>query len=264
MLFILLVQIGNVILNSMYNMDTDVLEIFNTLVLSITVSSAFLIGAILSIFIHYPERIRADLAAFSAGIFFATIAFSLIDEAIREGSFITMVIGFVVGAVVFSVINRILQTRYKSKTKNNNTSSSKTVIIGTFLDSFPETIFIGVIIALNLQGLMSAVLALFLGNLTATMEGAKRMIDDSKHNLKIFNQWLYVFVIVTIGGPLGWFLEKPLNPEQLSMIISFAAGALMAFITEELIPQAYKRVELHIGLSSSFGFIIALALFHYM
>jgi zinc transporter, ZIP family len=163
-------------------MVTDTLEIFNTLVLSITVSSAFLIGAILSIFIHYPERIRADLAAFSAGIFFATIAFSLIDESIREGSFITMVIGFVVGSVVFSVINRILQTRYKSKTKTN-ASSSKTVIIGTFLDSFPETIFIGVIIALNFQGLIPAVLALFLGNLTATMEGAKRMVDDSKHNL---------------------------------------------------------------------------------
>ena len=174
-----------------------------------------------------------------------------------------MVIGFVVGAIVFSVINRILQTRYKTKT-NTNASSSKTVIIGTFLDSFPETIFIGVIIALNLQGLMPAVLALFIGNLTATMEGAKRMIDDSKHNLKIFNQWLCVFVIVTIGGPLGWYLEKPLNHEQLSMIISFAAGALMAFITEELIPQAYKRVELHIGLSASFGFIIALALFHYL
>ena len=224
-------------------MDTDILEIFNTLLLSVTVSSAFLIGAILSIFIHYPERIRADLAAFSAGIFFATIAFSLIDESIREGSFITMVVGFVVGAVVFSVINRILQTRYKSKTNNKNSSSSKVFIIGTFLDSFPETIFIGVIIALNLPELMPAVIALFLGNLTATMEGSKRMVDDTRHNSKIFKQWLYVFIIVTIGGPLGWYLEKPLNPEQLSMIISFAAGALMAFITEELISQAYKRVE---------------------
>ena len=66
-------------------MVSDTLEIFNTLVLSITVSSAFLIGAILSIFIHYPERIRADLAAFSAGIFFATIAFSLIDESLNSG-----------------------------------------------------------------------------------------------------------------------------------------------------------------------------------
>jgi hypothetical protein len=48
------------------------------------VSSAFLIDAILSIFIHYPERIRADLATLSAGIFFSTISFSLIDAALRE------------------------------------------------------------------------------------------------------------------------------------------------------------------------------------
>ena len=244
--------------------NNEILEILNTLLLSMIVSSAFLIGAILSIFIQYPERIRADLAALSAGIFFSTISFSLVDEALKEGSFITMVVGFIIGAIVFSVINRILQNRSNSKTKNRDISSSKTVIIGTFLDSFPESIFIGVIIALNLQGLMAAVLALFIGNVTATMEGAKRMVDVSKRKSYILKPWLFIFVIVTIGGPLGWYLEKPLNPEQLSMIISFAAGALMAFITEELIPQAYKRVELHIGLSASFGFIIALALFHYL
>ena len=245
-------------------MNNEILEILNTLLLSMIVSSAFLIGALLSIFIKYPERIRADLAALSAGIFFSTISFSLIDEALREGSFITMVVGFIIGAIVFSVINRILQKSSISKTKNKDVISSKTVIIGTFLDSFPESIFIGVIIALNLQELMAAVLALFIGNVTATMEGAKRMVDVSKRKSYILKPWFYIFVIVTIGGPLGWYLEKPLNPEQLSMIISFAAGALMAFITEELIPQAYKRVELHIGLSASFGFIIALALFHYL
>jgi ZIP family zinc transporter len=243
--------------------NNEILEILNTLLLSMIVSSAFLIGAILSIFIKYPERIRADLAALSAGIFFSTISFSLIDDALKEGSFITMAVGFIIGAIVFSVINRIIQ-RSNSKIKYKNINSSKTVILGTFLDSFPESIFIGVIIALNLQGLMAAVLALFIGNLTATMEGAKRMVDVSKRKSYVLKPWFYIFVIVTIGGPLGWYLEKPLNPEQLSMIISFAAGALMAFITEELIPQAYKRVELHIGLSASFGFIIALALFHYL
>ncbi|MGE3859264.1 MAG: ZIP family metal transporter [Nitrososphaeraceae archaeon] len=244
-------------------MNSEILEILNTLLLSTVVSSAFLFGALLSIFIHFPERIRADLAALSAGIFFSTISFSLIDDALREGSFITMAVGFMIGAVVFSVINRILQRSNLRKIKNIH--SSKIVIIGTFLDSFPESIFIGVIIALNLQGLMAAVLALFIGNITATMEGAKRMVvDASERKINIIKQWSIVFIIVTIGGPLGWYLEKPLNPEQLSMIISFAAGALMAFITEELIPQAYKRVELHIGLSASFGFIIALALFHYL
>lgn len=243
--------------------NNEFFEILNTLLLSTVVSSAFLIGAILSIFIPYPERIRADLAALSAGVFFSTISFSLIDDALREGSFITMAVGFIIGAIVFSVMNRILQ-RSNSQIKSKEISSAKIIILGTFLDSFPESIFIGVIIALNLQGLMAAVLALFIGNIAATMEGAKRMVDVSARKLKIIKPWFYIFVIVTIGGPLGWYLEKPLNSEQLSMIISFAAGALMAFITEELIPQAYKRVELHIGLSASFGFIIALALFHYI
>lgn len=174
-----------------------------------------------------------------------------------------MAVGFIIGAIVFSVMNRILQ-RSNSQIKSKEISSAKIIILGTFLDSFPESIFIGVIIALNLQGLMAAVLALFIGNIAATMEGAKRMVDVSARKLKIIKPWFYIFVIVTIGGPLGWYLEKPLNSEQLSMIISFAAGALMTFITEELIPQAYKRVELHIGLSASFGFIIALALFHYI
>ena len=75
-----------------------------------------------------------------------------------------MAVGFIIGAIVFSVINRIIQ-RSNSKIKSKNISSSKTVILGTFLDSFPESIFIGVIIALNLQGLMSAVLELFIGNI---------------------------------------------------------------------------------------------------
>ena len=55
--------------------NNEILEILNTLLLSIFVSSAFLIGAILSIFIRYPERIRADLAALSAGIFFQQYPF---------------------------------------------------------------------------------------------------------------------------------------------------------------------------------------------
>jgi ZIP family zinc transporter len=66
-------------------------------------------GALLSIKFHYPERMRADISAFAAGIFLSSIAFSLIDDALKEGSFVTMALGFGVGAVAFSVINRILQ-----------------------------------------------------------------------------------------------------------------------------------------------------------
>jgi ZIP family zinc transporter len=263
-------------------LNVEVLEFANSFLISILVSSAFLLGAFLSIIIRYPERIRADLSAFSAGIFLSTIAFSLVDDSINEGSFATMAIGFGIGAITFSIMNRLLlriaktkknrevnspksiESNNKNRNSSSSDSSSKIVVIGTFLDSFPESIFIGVIIALNIEGLLAAALALFIGNLTATMEGAKRMMDEKKHGYKILKQWFYIFIIVAIGGPIGWYLEIPFTPGQLSIVIGFAAGALMAFITEELIPQAYKRAELHIGLSSSFGFLVGLALFHFL
>ncbi|MEJ7642903.1 MAG: hypothetical protein WKF36_12030 [Candidatus Nitrosocosmicus sp.] len=262
-------------------MNSEVLEFANSLLFSTLVSSGFLIGAILSIVFRYPERLRADLSAFAAGIFLSSIAFSLIDDALKEGSFITMALGFGVGAVAFSVMNRILQkikenqeqrrkeSEISKSNESNNKSnisrpsgnSSRVMIVGMFLDSFPESIFIGVIIALNIEGLIAATLALFIGNLAATMEGSKRMYEENRQRFQTLKQWGCIFTIIAIGGPIGWYLEKPLNPEQLSIIIGFAAGALMAFITEELIPQAYKRAELHIGLSSSFGFLLGLALF---
>jgi hypothetical protein len=69
------------------------------------------------------------------------------------------------------------------------------VIIDTFLDSIPKNVYIGIIIALNLPGLTSAVVVLFLGNPAATLEGAKRMVEEGVARSEIFKKWVYVFAI---------------------------------------------------------------------
>lgn len=243
--------------------------------LSIAVASAFPLGALIAIFVNYPTRIKADMASFGAGIFFSTIAFSLVDDALKVGSPIDMIIGFALGAVTFSVMNHILIKRHRSRQADQESGGktskagrkstpSSTVILGTFTDSIPETIFIGVIIALELKGLTAAVIALFLGNLAATLEGAKRMQEKDKSRLDIIKKWLYVFAPVALAGPIGFYLVRPLSNDELAIIVGFAAGALMAFITEELIPQAYKRAEVHIGLSATFGYLLGFSIFYFL
>jgi len=243
-------------------------------ILSIAVASAFPLGALVAIFVNYSTRIKADMASFGAGIFFSTIAFSLIDDALKVGSPIDMIIGFASGAVVFSVMNHILIKRHRDRLasqesprgigKARRSNPATTVIVGTFTDSIPETIFIGVIIALGLQGLTAAVIALFLGNLAATLEGAKRMQEKDKSRFDIIKKWLYVFVPVALAGPVGFYLVRPLSNDELAIIVGFAAGALMAFISEELIPQAYKRAEVHIGLSATLGFLLGFSIFYFL
>ncbi len=115
------------------------------------------------------------------------------------------------------------------------------------MDSLPKALFIGVIVALDLKGLVAAVLTLFLGNLTATIEGAKRMREEGKSIKIILEGWGLIAVVVAIAGPVGFYLARPLPNEYLSILIGFAAGDLVAFIIEDLIPEAYKKVEWHTG-----------------
>jgi zinc transporter ZupT len=75
------------------------------------------------------------------------------------------------------------------------------------------------------------------------------MINSGVSTRAVFKRWNYVFAAVAIGGPIGYFIARPANPDLLSVIVGFAAGALVSFVTEDLIPEAYKKVEWHIGLS---------------
>lgn len=266
-----------------------------TFLMTFTVALSFILGALISIYIRYPSRLKGDIAAFSAGIFFSTVAFILIDESIEVGSFTTMAIGFALGTITFSFSNKFLKKQlpiladslnkgkentkkkkpskfeYSTQKENGSIDTKKlgwgygnTVIVGKLMDSLPKALFIGVIIALDLRGLLAAVTALFLGNITATIEGARRMSEEGKTKKQILKRWGYVSASVAIAGPMGYFLAKPLSNEHLSIIIGFAAGDLVAFIVEDLIPEAYKKNEWHTGISTGFGFLIGMAIFHFL
>jgi hypothetical protein len=271
-----------------------------SIILGIVVASAFPIGAAVAIARKFPKRIKGNLAAIAAGIYFSTLAFSLIDEAIKISSFPAMAAGFAIGAVSFSIAHPVIKERKeltkifslssskkkeeetsdndnKSRSRNENnekhqqqsgSSSSSSAgemnIVGTILDSLPENLFLGAILALNLSGLSAASIALFLGNLAATMDGAQRMFEKGMQRSKILKRWIVDFLIVAPAGVIGLYLVKPLGEAGVGGIIGFAAGALLVFVTVDLIPKAYSEENWHIGLSTTLGLIAVLAIFHYL
>ncbi|HEX6280827.1 MAG TPA: hypothetical protein VFZ67_01230 [Nitrososphaera sp.] len=150
----------------------------------------------------------------------------MIEEAIKISSFPAMAAGLVIGAITFSIAHPLVKERKeltkifslssshkkeektyddgnnKGKSRNggkeekqsdDSSSSGEMNMVGTILDSIrTENLFIGAIIALNLSGLSAALIALFLGNLTATMDGAQRMFDNGIQRSKIFKKWLSI------------------------------------------------------------------------
>lgn len=260
----------------------DLQSISNSILMSVVVASAFIIGSLVAIYTRYSPQVKGDFAAFGAGIFFAAIAFSLVDEALKQANTSTMIFGFILGASVYSIANHYISKRSKYKngqqyekskddTKNSENKngkqdgSSQNVIVGTILDSIPETLFVGVIIAMQLHGLIGAVIALFFGNLAATLNGAKLMVEQGQAKSKVIKEWLSDFAIVAAAGPIGYFLVKPLSAEHMSVIIGFAAGTLMIFVSRELIPQAYREDSGYLSdISIVSGFLIGFVLFHFL
>ena len=284
---------------SIQDFTTNILfnpDFTQSIILGILVASAFPMGAVVATARKFPRRVKGNLAAIAAGIYFSTLAFSLIEEAIKISSFPAMAAGFVIGAITFSIAHPVVKERKelkkifslssphkkeektsdednKGKPRNvekegkqldDSSSSGEMNIVGTILDSLPENLFIGAIVALNLSGLSAALIALFLGNLTATMDGAQRMFDKGMQRSKIFKKWIVDFVIVAPAGLIGWYLVKPLGEGGVGGIIGFAAGALLVFVTVDLIPKAYSEENWHIGLSTTLGLITVLAIFHYL
>lgn len=271
-------------------------ETIFTFLMTLTVASSFILGALISLHIRYPSRLKGDIAAFSAGIFLSTVSFILIDESIGVGSFTTMAIGFALGAITFSLSNKFLKKEFpliqdsirrvkneiadekKPKESKNGNQIEKeviqtkkigwgygnSVIVGKLMDSLPKALFIGVIVALDLRGLLAAVTALFIGNITATIEGARRMSEEGKTRNQILKRWMYVSISVAVAGPMGYFLARPLSNEYLSIIIGFAAGDLIAFVVEDIIPEAYKKNEWHTGISAALGFLVGITIFHFL
>ena len=156
--------------------------------MGVIVAIGFPLGVVFALSIKYPDELRSNIAAFGSGIYLAVISFSLVSESTKEGNAVTMGIGFIIGAVVFSFFNRKLLKKFnlKKKIQNNSankeyvinkanvnnditgltedqdsSSSSSAILIGTILDSIPESLFLGVIIALNLSNLWGLPLLYF-------------------------------------------------------------------------------------------------------
>ena len=88
------------------------------------------------------------------------------------------------------------------------------------------------------------------------------MINEGKPKEEVVRKWTFVFIAVAIGGLIGYFLVRALTERYLSIVFGFAAGALISFVTEELIPEAYKKVNWHIGLSAALGLFVSFAMFN--
>ena len=72
-------------------------------------SSGFLIGVLLGLFTAPPRRLLAGVIAFGAGTLVCALTFELMEEAFETGTTAWSLAGFLLGALVYIVIDQALE-----------------------------------------------------------------------------------------------------------------------------------------------------------
>lgn len=222
--------------------------------------------------------LQRALTGFAAGIMVAASIWSLLipameqSEAMGKWSFIPAVAGFWLGILFLLVLDRIVPHLHMNSDKAEGPESSlqKTtmLVLAVTLHNLPEGMAVGVVYAGLLAGnsgiTATGALALSLGIAIQNFpEGAIISMPLRAEGVSKKKAFLYGALsgaVEPIGAALT-ILAAGLFVPVLPYLLSFAAGAMLYVVVEELIPEMSEGEHSNVGtILFAVGFAVMMAL----
>lgn len=224
------------------------------------------------------DRVQRALTGFAAGVMVAASVWSLLIPAMEQSAgmgkwaFVPAAVGFWIGILFLLLLDHIIPHLHQNSTQAEGPKSqlerTTMMVLAVTLHNIPEGMAVGLAFAMAAQhqdpALMSAAMALAIGiGIQNFPEGAAISLPLRQEGFSRFKAFLYgslsgivepIFGILTvlaasqIAGLMPWLL-------------SFAAGAMIFVVVEELIPEAHLGEHTHVGtIGFMVGFLIMMIL----
>jgi len=105
-----------------------------------------------------------------------------------------------------------------------------------------------------------AVVAIFLSNVPEGLSSAAGMKQAGRSAFYVFGVWGAIAVISGMASWIGFAAFNGASPDVVAAITAIAAGAVLAMISDTMIPEAFEETHDYTGLITVIGFFLAFAL----
>jgi ZIP family zinc transporter len=231
--------------------------------------SALIIGAAVGYYLKLQQRLVAGVMAFGSGVLISALSFDLMDEAYKSGGFDATSIGFVGGALIYTIAN-ILVSRQGAKhrkrsggqqpSESEQEGSGMAIALGSLLDGIPESIVIGVSMIKGGAVSLVAVIAIFLSNIPEGLSSSAGMRKAGRKPLYVFGIWIGIALISGAASLAGYALFSGFSADVIAGTTAVAAGAILAMLSDTMIPEAFETAHNYAGLITVVGFLCAFVL----
>ena len=224
------------------------------------------------------DLVQRSLAGFAAGVMVAASIWSLLIPAIEQSegmgklSFLPAFIGFWSGVLFLLLLDHLIPCLHVGSNQSEGPKSrldrTTMMVLAVTLHNIPEGMAVGVVYAGYLAGdgqiTMMGALALSLGIAIQNFpEGAiisMPLRAEGMSKPRAFAGGVFSGAVEPLGALLT-ILAAGLVVPALPYLLSFAAGAMIYVVVEELIPEMSQGKHSDIGaLSFAVGFTLMMAL----
>jgi len=227
--------------------------VIQAIVVGALAQSALVLSGLAVYVVKVPRRIVGILAGYGAGALLGAIAFDLIPES-EVLDTAQSAIWLLVGASVFVLADRFVESRFGE----GGAAGPLGIVVGAVVDGVPESLIFGIQLAAG-QGLSAAFLAaVFISNIPQALAPSVDLAESGWSPVRLGGMWAIVVVACGVTAGLG-FLFADATGASGGRAASFAAGGLLAMMTNSLMPFAFERGGSMAGIATVVGFAVSLA-----
>ena len=223
-------------------------------------------------------RVQKTLLGFASGVMIAASVWSLLIPAIEMAessgviAWIPALVGFLCGIFFLLGLDMLIPHLHlksdKPEGKHAKLAKSAMLVLAVTLHNIPEGMAVGVVFAGMLSGsttiTFAGALALSIGIAIQNFpEGAiisMPLVGTGITRRRAFSYGFLSGIVEPIGAFVMILLTSYLSP-ILPYILSFAAGAMIYVVVEELIPESQNGEHSNLGtIGCAFGFALMMVL----